>query len=130
MQMKQITLKISETETLVLNPRGVNPVNGVATLASTATVPMLEKRVTTSVSQPSRNRKTYKVHVKLQNPVECTSDSKTCEPVVQSTAYVDVAFSFSKVSTAAERAYIRQELIAYLQSDLMEDAIDNLNPLY
>ena len=129
MQMKQITLKISETESLVLNPRGVNPTNGVATLASVATVPMLEKRVTTSVSQPSKNRKTYKVHVKLQNPVECTAD-KACEPSLVSTAYADVAFSFSKLSTVKERTYIRKELIAYLQSELMEDAIDNLNPLY
>lgn len=129
MQMKQITLKLNDSTTLVLNPRGVNPTNGVATLASAASVPMLEKRVTTSVSQPSKNRKTYKVHVKLSNPVECTA-ATTCEPVLQQTSYADVSFSFGKVSTLAERTYIREELIALLQQDIMIDAIDNLNPLY
>lgn len=128
MQMKQITLQVGETS-LVLNPRGVNPVNGVATLTAVAKVPMLEKRVTTSVSQPSRTRKNYKVHVKLQNPEECTN-AASCDPSVARTAYAEVGFTFDRTSTAAERTFLREELIALLQDELLADAIDNLNPMY
>lgn len=129
MQMKQITLVLNDKTNLVLNPRGVNPTNGVATLAAAATVPALEKRVTCSVSQPSRNRQTFKVHVKIQNPTECTAETG-CQPTVAHVSYADVAFSFSKNSTLAERTYIREELIAALSNELFVDAVDNLNPLY
>ena len=68
-------------QTLVLNPRGVNPTNGVAALSQAGAVPALEKRVTVSVSQPSRNRKNYKVQVKIQNPTACTANG-SCDPSV------------------------------------------------
>lgn len=132
MQLKQITLTKLGTgadQTMVFNPRGVNPTNGVASLATAAKVPALENRLSIAVSQPSRNRKTYKVTVKASNPVECSAESQ-CSPVIQATGYCDITFSFSTVSTAAERALLRTEIAAFLQSDLVADAIDNLNPAY
>ena len=116
-------------QTLVLNPRGVNPTNGVASLSQAGAVPALEKRVTVSVSQPSRNRKNYKVQVKIQNPTACTANG-SCDPSVTRQAYADVTFSFTQYSTDEERAFVRTELIALLASPLLIDAIDQLNPAY
>lgn len=115
--------------TLKLNPRGVNPTNGVAALSEAGAVPALEKRVTISVSQPSRNRKNYKVQVKIQNPTSCTA-SGTCDPSVTRSAYADVTFSFTQYSTDEERALVRTELKALLADPMLIDAIDNLNPAY
>nr|AAC06250.1 coat protein [Enterobacteria phage M11] len=115
--------------TLDLNPRGVNPTNGVAALSEAGAVPALEKRVTISVSQPSRNRKNYKVQVKIQNPTSCTA-SGTCDPSVTRSAYSDVTFSFTQYSTVEERALVRTELQALLADPMLVNAIDNLNPAY
>lgn len=115
---------------LVLAPRGVNPTNGVASLSEQGAVPALGKRVTISVSQPSRNRKNYKVQVKIQNPTACPGPTGSCDPSVTRSAYVDVTFSFTQFSTDEERALARTELAALLANALVVDAIDNLNPAY
>ncbi|AAC14703.1 major coat protein [Enterobacteria phage NL95] len=115
-------------QTLTLTPRGVNPTNGVASLSEAGAVPALEKRVTVSVAQPSRNRKNYKVQIKLQNPTACTKDA--CDPSVTRSGSRDVTLSFTSYSTERERALIRTELAALLKDDLIVDAIDNLNPAY
>lgn len=131
-QLNTITLsKIGSAadKSLVLNPRGINPANGVATLAESNSVPALEKRVTISVSQPSRNRKTFKVQLRIANPETCTVTG-ACDPSVNRTAYASVDFTFTAYSKADERSFIRTELAALLASDLVKDAIDNLNPAY
>lgn len=114
---------------MVLDPRGVNPSNGVAMLSEKATSPILERRVTISVSQPTRNRQSYKVQLKLSNPVECTSTT-SCDSTVARTSYADISFTFSKTSHVDERTWIRRELLALLSQEAIIDAIDNLNPAY
>ena len=131
-QLNTITLsKIGSAadKSLVLTPRGINPANGVATLGESNSVPALEKRVTISVSQPSRNRKTFKVQLRIANPEACTTPG-VCDPSVNRTAYASVDFTFTAFSKTDERSFIRTELAALLASDLVKDAIDNLNPAY
>lgn len=115
--------------TLVLTPRGVNPTNGVATLAEKNSQPAIEKRVTLSVSQPTRNRKNYKVVIKASNPTTCTSTA-SCDPSVSRSAYGEITLSFSSMSTTDERQYVRKELLALLAQDVVIDMIDNLDPAY
>lgn len=131
-QMQTISLEklgSNADQTLTLVPRGVNPTNGVATLSEQGAVPAVEKRVTISVSQPSRNRKNYKVQVKLQNPTSCKAEG-ACDAAVSRQAYSDLTMTFTQFSTSDERAFIRTELAALLADPLLVDAIDNLNPAY
>lgn len=131
-QLTSITLSEigkNADQTLVLVPRGINPANGVATLAEANAVPALERRATVSVSQPSRNRKTYKVQLRFSNPETCTASGQ-CDPSVNRTAYSTVEFTFTSYSTASERALLRTEVAAMLANPLIVDAIDNLNPAY
>lgn len=128
-EIKLLKLGVDGSESLTLVPRGVNPTNGVASLSEANSVPAVEKRVTISVSQPSRNRKNFKVQVKIQNPTTCEKVG-VCDPSVSRSAYSDVTFSFTQFSTAKERAFVRTELMALLADPLMVDAIDNLNPAY
>ena len=128
-QMELKALGSKGDQTLILTPRGINPANGVATLSEVGSVPALEKRVTISVSQPSRNRKNFKVFVKLQNPTSCV-ESGNCDPSVKRQSFSDVSFTFTQYSTTEERALIRTELAALLKDPLLIDAVDNLNPAY
>lgn len=122
----------SPAGTLTLVPRGVNPTNGVASLSESGSVPALEKRVTISVSQPSRNRKNFKVQVKIQNPTSVDPDGVNMpkDAVVTRQAFADLSFTFTQYSTAEERGFIRTELAALLLDGLLVDAIDGLNPAY
>ena len=128
-QMELNALGSAGDQTLILTPRGINPANGVATLSEVGSVPALEKRVTISVSQPSRNRKNFKVFVKLQNPTSCV-ESGNCDPSVKRQSFSDVSFTFTQYSTTEERALMRTELAALLKDPLLIDAVDNLNPAY
>lgn len=128
-QMELKALGSASDKTLTLTPRGINPANGVATLSEVGSVPALEKRVTISVSQPSRNRKNFKVFVKLQNPTSCV-EGGNCDPSVKRQSFSDVSFTFTQYSTTEERAFIRTELAALLKDPLLIDAVDNLNPAY
>lgn len=128
-QMELKALGSKGDQTLTLTPRGINPANGVATLSEVGSVPALEKRVTISVSQPSRNRKNFKVFVKLQNPTSCV-ESGNCDPSVKRQSFSDVSFTFTQYSTTEERALMRTELAALLKDPLLIDAVDNLNPAY
>ena len=81
------------------------------------------------VTQPSRNRKNFKVFVKLQNPTSCV-ESGNCDPSVKRQSFSDVSFTFTQYSTTEERALMRTELAALLKDPLLIDAVDNLNPAY
>ena len=132
MKLSEITLTglgADGESTMTLVPRGVNPTNGVASLAEKNAVPALERRVTVSVSQPTRNRKNYKVQIRLQNPEQCVS-AQQCDPSIVRTGYADLTLTFSSYSTAGERALVRTELEKLLVDPLLVDAIDNLNPAY
>lgn len=132
MKLSEITLTglgADGKSTMTLVPRGVNPTNGVASLAEKNAVPALERRVTVSVSQPTRNRKNYKVQIRLQNPEQCVS-AQQCDPSIVRTGYADLTLTFSAYSTAGERALVRTELEKLLADPLLVDAIDNLNPAY